>query len=152
MPQKTQYPRKQITQTSEPCGFGLRRDPGGVGLWSRPLSEVRSLALNKAPSAATEKTRRIVARQRSEAVRIYVLRRAHGTCEACNRGAPFQASAGRPYLEPHHIHRLADGGPDAPNAVAAVCPNFHREVHHGVNGKSLNDKLAQVVETLEADS
>jgi 5-methylcytosine-specific restriction protein A len=121
-------------------------------LWSRPLSEVRSLALNKAPSAATEKTRRIVARQRSEAVRIYVLRRAHGTCEACNRGAPFQASAGRPYLEPHHIHRLADGGPDAPNAVAAVCPNFHREVHHGVNGKSLNDKLAQVVETLEADS
>lgn len=32
-------------------------------LWSRPLSEVRTLALNKVPSAPTEKTRGIIARR-----------------------------------------------------------------------------------------
>jgi 5-methylcytosine-specific restriction protein A len=120
-------------------------------LWSRPLSEVRSLALANASPTATEKTRRIIVRQRSEAVRVYVLRRANGSCEACNSKAPFRRTDGRPYLEPHHIHRLADGGPDAPEFVAAICPNCHREIHHGVNGKSLNDRLAQLVQRCEAD-
>jgi 5-methylcytosine-specific restriction enzyme A len=120
-------------------------------LWSRPLSEVRSLALDNASPTATEKSRRIITRQRSEAVRVYVLRRANGSCEACNQNAPFQTKAGRPYLEPHHIHRLADGGPDTPEFVAAICPNCHREIHHGVNGKSLNDRLTQLVQRREAD-
>ena len=62
-------------------------------LWSRPLSEVRSLALGNASPTATEKTRRIITRQRSEAVRVYVLRRANGSCESCDRTAPFQTKA-----------------------------------------------------------
>src|ERR1051326_284988 len=87
-------------------------------LWFRPLSEVRSLALSTAPAGVTRKTRRIIIRQRSEAVRVYVLRRANGICEGCNQRAPFKTINGRLYLEPHHIYRLADGGPDAPEFVA----------------------------------
>jgi hypothetical protein len=36
-------------------------------------------------------------------------------------------------LEPHHIRRLGDGGPDDPRFMGAVCPNCHREIHHGDN-------------------
>ena len=119
-------------------------------LWSRPLGEVRELAERKAPSTASEKTRRIILRQRSEAVRIYVLRRADGTCESCQQAAPFLTQAGRrPYLEPHHIYRLADGGPDTPDCVAAICPNCHKEIHHGINGKTLNDRLVLHIRNME---
>ncbi len=118
-------------------------------LWSRPLSEVRNLAVRTAPPKVTEKTRRVITRQRSEAVRVYVLRRANGKCEACGHNAPFQTRKKHPYLEPHHIHRLADGGPDVPDSVAAICPNCHREVHHGANGKTLNNTLSDRVKTFE---
>jgi 5-methylcytosine-specific restriction protein A len=118
-------------------------------IWSRPLTEVRELALRKAPTAATEKYRRIIARQRSVAVRVYVLRRADGTCEACGIKAPFTTQSGRPYLEPHHINRLGDGGPDTPEFVATVCPNCHREIHYGIKGDSINMKLAKYVYSIE---
>jgi len=118
-------------------------------LWSRPLAEVRDMALRRATSSQSEKTRRIITRQRSEAVRVYVLRRADGICEACSKSAPFQTSIGRPYLEPHHIHRLSDGGPDVPNCVTAVCPNCHKEIHYGINGKSLNERLIRYIRNIE---
>jgi 5-methylcytosine-specific restriction protein A len=53
-------------------------------------------------------------------------------------------------LEPHHTTRLADGGPDDPAFVGAICPNCHREIHHGKAGKDLNQKLAATVADLEA--
>jgi 5-methylcytosine-specific restriction protein A len=46
-----------------------------------------------------------------------------------------------PYLEPHHIRRLTDGGPDDPRAMGAVCPNCHREIHHGTDGQKRNLEL-----------
>lgn len=45
------------------------------------------------------------------------------------KAAPFQRKDGTPYLEPHHIQRLADEGPDHPKWVGAVCPSCHREIH-----------------------
>jgi len=42
-------------------------------LWSRPLTEVRDMALRRSPLSGSEKTQRIITRQRSEAVRVYVL-------------------------------------------------------------------------------
>jgi hypothetical protein len=48
---------------------------------------------------------------------------------------PAGALTEGPNLEPHHIRRLADGGPDHPRWVAALCPTCHRRVHHGVDGK-----------------
>lgn len=118
-------------------------------LWSRPLSEVRELARAVPSPRVSEKTRKVITRQRSEAVKVYVLRRAKGVCESCHHPAPFVAKGNRPYLEPHHIHRLADGGPDSPDSVAAVCPNCHREIHHGVNGKARNDDLARRIKAME---
>lgn len=53
--------------------------------------------------------------------------------------------AGTPYLEPHHIRRLSDGGPDDPWFVAAVCPSCHREIHFGMHGQAKNEALLQTI-------
>ena len=71
-----------------------------------------------------------------------VLRRADGICEDCGSKAPFVTKKRRPYLEPHHIRRRADGGPDDPRWVVALCPNCHREVHYGIKGGELNQRLS----------
>jgi HNH endonuclease len=69
----------------------------------------------------------------------------------CNNPAPFKTVAGTAYLEPHHIRRLTDGGPDDRRFVGAVCPNCHREIHHGQNGSKLNESLQAAVLKKEKD-
>ena len=123
----------------------------GLRLWSRSLDEVRTLALQRPPPTAPSTVRRQVTHQRSVAVRVYVLRRADGICEGCRQPAPFKNRQGRPYLEPHHIYRLADGGPDHPSFVAALCPTCHRRIHHGRDGDEYNGQVADYVRSLEAD-
>lgn len=60
------------------------------------------------------------------------LHRAGGSCEACKKPAPFsRKSNGTPYLEVHHVIRLADGGMDNLANVTVVCPNCHRQAHFG---------------------
>ena len=86
---------------------------------------------------------------RSSAVRVYVLSRAAGKCEGCGSPAPFISIGGAPYLEPHHIRRLTDQGPDDPRHMAALCPNCHREVHYGENGEALNRRLQQNITAIE---
>jgi 5-methylcytosine-specific restriction protein A len=88
--------------------------------------------------------------QRSAVVRAYVLRRANGVCECCKKEAPFKREDGRPYLEPHHTHRLADGGPDNPAWVGGICPNCHKEIHFGERGELLNVNLREYLEKVEA--
>lgn len=118
--------------------------------WTRPIAELRELAIGRASSTASAKQRRAITYQRSEAVRAYVLRRADGICEACKEPAPFKTRAGRAYLEPHHLRRVADGGPDHPRWVAAICPNCHREAHYGANGDELNEALGLRLADLES--
>jgi 5-methylcytosine-specific restriction protein A len=61
-----------------------------------------------------------------------VLERADGRCEQCGKPAPFlRAKDKRPYLEVHHKITLASGGDDTVANAVAVCPNCHREAHHG---------------------
>ncbi len=119
-------------------------------LWSMPLDSVRVLAVSAPPVQTTPTERRSNVRRRSAAVRVYVLRRANGTCEACGKPAPFETRQRRPYLEPHHILRVADGGPDHPRFVAAICPNCHREAHHGRDADLLNDALLERLASLES--
>jgi 5-methylcytosine-specific restriction protein A len=88
-------------------------------------------------------------KKRSKDVRDYVLFRAKGICECCKKAAPFKRKTGEPYLEPHHTHRLADGGPDNPAWVGAVCPNCHREIHFGERGEILNTNLMEFLEKIE---
>jgi len=70
-----------------------------------------------------------------------VLARAGSICEGCHSLAPFTRKDGSPYLEPHHIRRLSDGGPDHPAFVIALCPNCHRRVHVGADGDTYNAML-----------
>jgi 5-methylcytosine-specific restriction enzyme A len=115
------------------------------------FSELRTAAI--AASRSVGRTSANEARRsyyiRSETVRRYVLQRAGGQCECCAREAPFLTNAGEPYLEPHHIRRLGDGGPDDPRFMGAVCPNCHAEIHYGRKGRSLNDGLQSRVNARE---
>jgi 5-methylcytosine-specific restriction protein A len=122
--------------------------PADDTLWTRPLAELRQAAVEAPQDVDPHEARRRVW-VRSRALRIYVLRRADGTCEACGQPAPFTTSAGRPYLEAHHTRRISDGGPDDPRWVIAVCPNCHCRVHHGDDGDAFNEKLKATLGTLE---
>lgn len=78
---------------------------------------------------------------RSPGVKAWVLRRANGRCEACGASAPFVRLDGSPFLETHHLERLADGGPDTVENCAGVCPNCHRELHFGADRVRLKREL-----------
>lgn len=88
-------------------------------------------------------------RRRSLEIRQYALQRANGICESCLEPAPFSCDGGIPYLEVHHLHRLADDGPDAPENVAAICPNCHRAAHYASNRLDLNAALGLAIEKKE---
>lgn len=115
------------------------------------LTEARALALkatsSREGSDASTAVRRIY--QRNAQVKHYVLLRAAGRCESCRKDAPFIRKDGTPYLEPHHINRLSDGGLDHPKFVGAVCPTCHREIHYGERGAEKNEQLRTYVQRLE---
>jgi 5-methylcytosine-specific restriction protein A len=116
----------------------------------KTLEELRALA--KAAAAIFPPTKTTSARniyQRSRDIRNYVLARAAGNCEGCKTTAPFLRKDGSPYLEPHHIRRVSDGGPDDPFFVIALCPNCHRRVHAGRDGEGFNSKLLAAMPTIE---
>ena len=116
------------------------------------LTDLRRRAFEAAesdPTTASRVTHREY-RRRSKAVAEYSRARANEACESCKQAAPFQTTHGTAYLEVHHILRLADDGPDDPNYVAAICPNCHREIHHGVSGDSKNEELKEYVTYLES--
>ena len=115
-----------------------------------PLSELRARAIAASAAAAkpaTVGTKNVY--ERSRDVRRYVLARSKGRCEGCSVPAPFPRPDGSPYLEPHHLKRLSDGGPDHPAHVIALCPNCHRRVHAGADGSSYNETLMEFMRTLE---
>ena len=73
--------------------------------------------------------------KRDPEVIAWAKQRAGGVCELCEQEAPFRDRNDQPYLETHHIVPLAQEGPDTPDNTVAICPNCHRECHHG------NDEL-----------
>jgi 5-methylcytosine-specific restriction protein A len=113
------------------------------------LEDLRQRALVAAVQTKDAVERRTFTHHRSRAVRAYVLRRADGHCEGCGAAAPFHTPAGRPYIEPHHIRRLTDGGPDHPRWVAGVCPNCHRRAHYSADSESYNNHLKEAIGKLE---
>lgn len=117
--------------------------------WQQPLDALRTAALAAPTHGATSTESRRTVYHRSQAVRIYVLRRATGVCEGCANPAPFTTAAGRPYLEPHHTRRISDGGPDDPAWVIALCPTCHRRTHHAHDAAAYNETLVEIVNALE---
>jgi 5-methylcytosine-specific restriction protein A len=122
--------------------------PSAHGLWNQPLGDLRRSASDSPAHAAPKEARRRVW-IRSRALRVYVLRRAGGACEACQTSAPFTTTQGHPYLEVHHTRRLSDGGPDDPRWVIALCPNCHRRSHYAMDFEQFNESLKSKLETLE---
>jgi HNH endonuclease/EVE domain len=71
--------------------------------------------------------------------------RAGFRCELPGCQTPsFVTDAGARYCEIHHIVPLADGGVDATENAACVCPNHHRELHVGKSRKELTQKLINI--------
>jgi 5-methylcytosine-specific restriction protein A len=83
--------------------------------------------------------------RRSKEIVEYAKQRAQGVCEYCKSKGPFLGCDFLPYLEVHHIFRLADDGPDLPCNVAALCPNCHKEAHFGLGKREMRDKLAEII-------
>ena len=116
------------------------------------LTTLRDRAITASLPAPTANWReaRTILRARSQVVKAYVLQRAEGICELTGEPAPFLTKDGQPYLEVHHIKRLSDGGLDHPVNCAAISPTAHREIHHGVDGTKLDEKLAALIGQKEA--
>lgn len=117
---------------------------------SIPLAELRKRAyqaVSPKHEVLTQARRNL--HKRSQSVAAYVLARADGNCEACGSNAPFLRPNGLPYLEVHHIERLSDGGLDAPDHMAAICPTCHRRVHYGADNKAYNASLRSKIQLME---
>lgn len=99
-------------------------------------SKLSDTALQERLSFASKQPEKVqiisIGYKRNPDVIVSVLRRAGGVCEKCGDAAPFlRRSDGSPYLEIHHRVPLSQGGEDTIENVSALCPNCHREVHHG---------------------
>ncbi|RYY23992.1 MAG: HNH endonuclease [Sphingomonadales bacterium] len=77
---------------------------------------------------------------RDPEVKAWVLRNAEGVCECCQQQAPFESISG-PFLEVHHVQRLADKGADTVENAIAICPNCHRRLHYALNAAELIDQI-----------
>ena len=118
------------------------------------LSALRAAAIAAGNETPSRKTKQAFTTyiDRCIAIRDYALARSSGVCECCAQNAPFITLSGVPFLEVHHIRRLSDGGPDKHDAVAAICPNCHREAHHGKEAKVLNEELSAKILAIEASA
>jgi 5-methylcytosine-specific restriction protein A len=50
-------------------------------------------------------------------------------------------TGGEIYLETHHVVPLSEKGADHERNVAALCPNDHREAHHGERREAIRSLL-----------
>ncbi len=75
-----------------------------------------------------------------------VLLRSEGHCENphCTGEAQDTTDAGRPILEVDHIQDLAQGGPDHPEQMIALCPNCHAIKTRGRTREQLRHELLTV--------
>lgn len=113
-------------------------------LRSKSLQELRKYALAQPAREASEQVKTLTRRARSTAIIKYALLRSSGICESCELAAPFESKSG-PFLEVHHMTRVADGGPDYPENVIAVCPNCHRRAHYAKDHLEFNEGLRQKI-------
>ena len=83
---------------------------------------------------------------RLESARRAVLLRSEGHCEnpGCTGEAQDITDAGRPILDVDHIQDLAQGGPDHPEQMIALCPNCDAIKTRGRTREQLRHELATV--------
>ena len=117
-----------------------------VSLFNKGITE--QPAGSKQP---TKTNSTVTSYSRDAKVKAWVLNAANGHCECCGNKAPFTSTSGIPFLEVHHLRRLADGGSDTPQNAVALCPNCHRELHYGQRSKALIDGMYGRIERLERE-
>jgi hypothetical protein len=84
----------------------------------------------------------VAGRPRDPAIVAYAKVRAGHKCEVSGcEMLLFLTSAGRPFVEVHHIRPLSEGGTDTIQNVACVCPSHHREAHHGADAALIEGRL-----------
>ncbi len=101
------------------------------------LEEAKARQLSAEELAVRTKRKETKKSQKAETIVYYrnpylkemVKQIAAGKCQMCSENAPFYDKDKKPYLEEHHVKRLADGGSDTMDNVVALCPNCHRKVH-----------------------
>lgn len=113
------------------------------------LAELRAFTLATYQATTCVRRREVNYRDRSDAIRRYALLRSEGYCEGCGLPAPFQGADGSPFLEVHHLTRVADEGPDHPANVAALCPNCHRRAHASADAHRFGKMLRKAIEQIE---
>ncbi|QFU75344.1 HNH endonuclease [Halioglobus maricola] len=86
---------------------------------------------------------------RSPEVKAWVLQEADGSCECCEKPAPFVKDDGTAYLEVHHVVTLAQGGPDTVSNTVAVCPDCHRALHFAADRDVRVEKLYMNIDRLQ---
>lgn len=82
-------------------------------------------------------------------VKAWALINANGVCENCSCKAPFVSTNGIPYLEVHHVRRLADKGPDTIDNTVALCPNCHKALHYSEERSSIVESLYERISRLK---
>ena len=133
-----------LVAARSPIDNAIRRDSPRADSHEN-LKELRQRATDASRSKVPAHVTTSVYRARSDVVSEYARTRANGTCEMCGRSAPFVMPDGDPYLEVHHILRVADDGPDDIFHVAAICPNCHREAHYGVDPRAFQVALKELI-------
>jgi len=113
------------------------------------IAALRSKALLNGNGSKKQHISIQIYRERSDSVVDYVLARAGGICEYCNKTGPFITHDGTEFLETHHIERLSDEGPDDIHNVAGICPNCHREAHYGIDIIGIRNRLRLIISEKE---
>jgi 5-methylcytosine-specific restriction protein A len=83
---------------------------------------------------------------RLESARRAVMLRSEGHCESphCTGEPQDITDAGHPILEVDHVQDLAQGGPDHPEQMVALCPNCHAIKTRGRTREQLRQELFTV--------
>jgi 5-methylcytosine-specific restriction protein A len=118
---------------------------------AKKVIDLRKRGLGKVPSGAETLmlvTVSSVAFVRDPAVKAWVLQNALGVCEGCDQPAPFLGQDGLPYLEVHHVMRLASYGSDRVTNAAALCPNCHRRCHFAADRDEFKLELYRKIHRL----
>ena len=116
----------------------------GPSPMERAYRELCSIAVQGVAERIGARSERVVSGPvRSAAARRAVLVRSGGCCEHCGLRVPDVTDAGDPILEIDHIWDLAQGGPDDPAQMIALCPNCHAIKTRGRTRESLRAELLE---------
>lgn len=149
-------PKKNVGHKVGEILESLLLEAEGIGRQPVVASEIRMLEKisngEKKIPAGSSKPQQTTASTtifaRDESVKSWVLKNANGVCECCDRKAPFTKTNGLPFLEIHHVRKLADGGSDKVENAVALCPNCHREFHFGIDAMRLANTLYRKIARL----